>query len=200
MRNPSRLWLTGLGLATLGAGLYLVVQTTLAGGDEKFKTAILKVTDAVKKGDKDGAAKLAQSTAKEMEYLEDIMHFLKQRAKGGLGVGDKTGDVFPDGIEAKLLAMSRDAPSAVKLAKEAKALEEMGYRLAAIGEITLAAAPKSDAGAKKKADWIRWSNDMRTESLALAKALQASPPAPADVKAAAEKINASCNNCHAIFR
>lgn len=199
MTRSSRLWFAGIGLAALGAGLYLAAPSLQAGGDEQFKTAILQVTEHVKKGEKDKAAAVAQSTAKKIEYLEDVMHFLKPRTKGGFGVGEKSDGVFPDGIELKLIAMSRDAPSAVKLAKEAKAIEEMSYRLAGLAEITIAAAPKSDSGAKKKADWIRWATDMRTDSLALAKSVQGTP-APADVKAAAEKLNASCNNCHAVFR
>lgn len=190
MRTPTRLWLAGIALAAFG----LTIQ---AGGDAKYKTAIQKIADAVKAGEKDSAAKMAQSTAKDIEYLEDVMHFLKPRNKGGFGVGDKAGEVFPDGIELKLIAMSRDAPAAVKLAKEADAITEMAYRTAAIAEIALAAAPKSDSGAKKKADWIRWSNDMKVESLNLASVAK---KGPAEVKMASEKLTASCNNCHAVFR
>jgi hypothetical protein len=185
-------------LTAFALGLYLATQTTQAGGDEKYKNAVLKITDAVKKNDSSTATKLAESTAKDIEYLEDVMHFLKPRARGGFGVGDKSGEIFPDGIELKLIAMSRDAPSAAKLSKEAPAIEEMAYRVAAIGQVALASAPKSDAGAKKKADWIRWSNDMIAESHGLAKAAKSS--SPAEVKTAAEKLNASCNNCHAVFR
>lgn len=196
--KKARLWLSGLTLTAFALCLYLTTQSLQAGGDEKFKNAIQKIADAIKKGEKDTATKLAQGTAKDIEYLEDVMHFLKPRARGGFGVGDKAGEVFPDGIELKLIAMSRDAPSAAKLSKEAGALEDMAYRVAAIGEVALAAAPKSDSGAKKKADWIRWSQDMVNESAGLAKAAKSN--SPADVKTAAEKLNASCNNCHAIFR
>ena len=83
------------------------------------------------------------------------MDLFKKRDKGGLGVGSKPGVVTPDGMESKLMTLGHDAPSTTTLKKEADALEEMGYTVAAIGMIT-----KIKPAPKAKGKWSGWCDDL----------------------------------------
>ena len=174
------------------AGLVYAAGAGEGGG---LKGDVRKIAAALKKGDKAGAEMQAKATAKKVEELADLMHLFKLRTKQGLGVGEKAGPKN-DGIEAKLREIGRDAPTGI--AKDAAGLEQMGYDTAAIGLITEVMAPAKDQGKKLRKDWIEWSKDMQESSLALAKAAKAQ--GAQDVKAAAVKVNNSCNACHSVYR
>lgn len=197
MKRQARWWGVALALGAVATMGFLAARSQ-AGGAKKLIGEIAKAGDLLKKGDKAGATKMAQATAKNLEEFYECMELFKPRKKGGIGVGDKAGAIIPDGIELKLITLGRDAPSASALAKEAEALEDMAYHTAVLAEITLARAPKADKGKARVKDWVEWSNDMKEGSMLLAAAAKAK--AAADVKAAAAKINASCNSCHSIFR
>ncbi len=134
-----------------------------------------------------------------MDFLEDALNFVRPRKKGGFGVGDTPGKIFPDGIERKLLILDRDAPTAATLKRELDSYKTMGYRTAAIAVVTHAWGEKDKRtlfrGRKKQKDWDTWTKDMYDASLALAKADSA-----AGVQNAAKSLNASCNACHSVFR
>jgi hypothetical protein len=196
----ARIWLCGLSIAALG-GLLFQAGPSGAGDDKTIKTELTKIAKALEKGNKDEAARLAQALVKKLdpdEGLHDVMHNFKPRSKKGWGVGSKAGVATPDGMELKLLALGRDAPSGPTLKREREALEEMSYVIAAIGEVAYHYPPKKDAGKKTKKEWLNLSREMRDSSLNLAAAVKSQ--GGGEVKTAAAKLNNSCNNCHTIFK
>jgi hypothetical protein len=188
----------GVGLAVLACGWLLVGGRGRAGEDAKEKAAVQKIADAVAKGDQAGAEGQAKALAKSVEDIGDIMNFMKPRKKGGFGVGPKPGAITPDGIEQMLISMGRDGRSQAKLGKEAKAIEEMAYRAAAIMTVALAKTPEQDQGTKTRKLWTDSAKQAREGLLELAKA--ARDVSGAEVKAAASRANTGCNNCHSEFR
>ena len=177
-------------------GLLLVLAQGGSAGDEKALAGkILKIADQYEKGDATGAKKAAEALAKTTE-LEDVMHLFKPRKKKGLGVGRVPGAVTPDGIEQKLIALGRDAPSAATLDKEASGLVEAAYVTAVIADY--AAVKPNEKGAKKISEWKKYTTEMREGALGFAAA--AKSKSSNAVKDAAAKLNASCNSCHSAFR
>lgn len=183
----------GASLSALALGIWLV-PALYAGEENKYKSTVLKIAAEIKKGNKDAAATQAAALAKKIEDLEEIMELFKKRDEGGLGVGSKPKTVLPDGIEIKLVTMGMAAPGPGAVKKEAEALEEMAYHIAAIAEITKAKGPPKGKGK----DWGEWSEAMRVGAQKLAEAAKAkSGP---DLKTAASKLNDSCNACHSKYR
>jgi hypothetical protein len=179
-------------------GCLAIMAGTGSAGDDKEKSAILKIADLIQKGDAAGATKQAKALAKNAE-VEEVMHLLKPRKKMGLGVGPKSGPLTPDGIELMVLKLSGSkAPSQAKLSKEADALESMGYVLAAVGEFAIAKPPEKDEGKKKVSDWVVWAKEMREASAGFAEA--AKSKSPKAVHEAAMKLNTVCTNCHSTFK
>jgi cytochrome c556 len=188
--------------AALALGGVLLMGGRGAAGDDDGKAhreAVDKIADAYEKGKGDEAAKLAEALAKKHEDVHEIMDLFKKRKKGEFGVGDKPGAIIPDGIELKLLALGRDAPTAAQAEKEAAALKRMALRTAAIVEFALAKGPPhADKGGATKKLWEDSAKASRDAALELAKA--ADEKAPASLKAAATKVNNACNNCHSEWR
>jgi hypothetical protein len=191
-----RMSMVGLALAALAA--FYVAQGSRAGEDNKVAGLIDKIAAAHKKGDKAAAEKEGKAVSKEIGELYEAMDLMKPRTKGGYGVGPKKGAIMPDGIEQMLLKIGRDAPTPGFMNKSSDALEEMGHRIAAIAEISIAKAPTKDQGKKLVKDWMEWSKDMRDSALELAAASKAK--SGANVKTAASKLNNACNSCHTVFR
>ena len=197
MSTQARVWLMSVALLVIGAGVYLA-EHGRAGEDKAIVDGVNKIADALEKGDKATATKLAQGLAKKLEDVEGLMSLFKPRTKKGLGVGPKAGVITPDGIEIKLLAMGRDAPSQATLNKEADALVRMAYITAAIGEVAVHAPLDRDQGKKTKKAWIAYSKEMIEAVPQFAAA--AKSKSPNDVKTATTKLVGSCNRCHEIFK
>lgn len=197
MKKQACIMLAGLGLLALGLGLYVAGSARAQEGAEK--AAILKIADAIGKGEADAAKTQAKALAGKIEEIEEVMNLMRPRkikdgkVEGGLGVGDKPGAITPDGIEQKLVIMGRDAPSAAKAQKEAAALQKMSHVVAAIAEVAIAKPDK-----KKPKEWLRYAKEMREAAPKLAEA--AKSKSPAELKKAAELINNACNNCHSVFK
>lgn len=184
---------------TLMALLGLVYVSVPAFGQDgkDIPATVKKIAELIKKKDDDGAKKMATGAAKNIEELGDLMHMFRPRNKGGLGVGEKAlPNPTKDGIEVYLRDLARDVPATI--AKQAEALETTGYWIAAMAELSHAKAPTKDVGKKTKKAWNTYSADMREAGLAFAKA--ATGKGAQEIKTAAAKVNASCNNCHSIFK
>ncbi|MCI0353050.1 MAG: cytochrome c [Acidobacteriales bacterium] len=196
MKSHVRVW--GLAIALAGlAGLVLFQGLVVAGDEKAVQEAVRKIAEAIKNGDKEGAVKQATALSKKVDTLEEVMDVLKPRSKGGLGVG-KPGQVTPDGIWLKVIGLGRDGITVVTLKKEADALEEMSYIIAAVSEVAKIRAPAKDKGKQTKKEWLSLTEDMRSGSLKLAAA--AKSKSAQEIKTAANKLNASCNTCHSTFR
>jgi hypothetical protein len=192
----ARLWLAALALVGL-AWMVMETNSSRAGEDKAVKAAVLKIAKALEKGDSTAAATEAKALAKSLEDLEAIMHLFKPRTKKGLGVGGKAGAITPDGIELCVIALGRDGPRAATFKRDADAYADMGYTIAAIAEVIQYKPPEKDAGKKTKREWMSLSKDMKEGGMRLAESAR---KGVAEVKAAANKLNNSCNSCHTIFK
>lgn len=193
MTRLSRIGLPALAMLAI-AGWLIFSTVGTAEGDKGLQKSIQGVADAIGKGDSKGAEEMAKKIAKKEEEVYGVMLLLKPRARKGFGVG-KEGEVFPDGIELKIRALSRDITSKQKLEKESAALVEMAHRTAAVALISGYLAPS--AAAKKK-DWMEFNKEMTESTGELVIAIKSG--SPAEVKKAATRLNTSCNNCHSKFR
>ncbi len=202
MRSHPRNWVvlcTGLALVV---GSLVLGPRSSAAPEKALGDAIDKIAEAVKKGDMDGAKKLAADCSKKVDH-DVLMKLYKLRSqKGGIGVGAKEGAISPDGIEKKLMKLAEAAPSAKDLAVEADALVELGHRMAAISLVSAVMEPE-DQYAKKKLkkrmkDWATWNDEMvkaSQEFSAAAKAKKAD-----DLHKAAVKADKACGKCHDAIR
>lgn len=200
MRTHARVLALCAFALSLGACLLMASNPGQAADDEMAaaRKIIDKLTASVTK-DPAAARKEAVEIAKTLDTLEHIMYLYKKRDADGYGVGAKPGEIMPDGIEAKIQNMGRGKPmSAAQLEKEGPALIEMVQRTIAIGEITLAAAPKKKVGEKDPKDWKEYTEEMIKSSHELIKAIKAKDGKA--VKAVVSQLNSSCNNCHGKFR
>jgi hypothetical protein len=185
------------GTAVLALGL-LFLTAGHAADDDAAKVEIDKLAALA---GKDPAAlhKKAEEYAKTLDSLEDVMNTMKKRSAGGWGVGPKPpAPRMDDGIEARIQNLGRRSPKADQLKKEETDLVQMANRVTAIGEIALAKTPKKKEGDKDPKDWKEYCEEMIKQSQALAKAFKAADPMA--VKETANKLNASCTNCHGKFR
>ena len=197
----ARVLVGGAVVLVLGMGFLAADNGGAADAQKDVLEAVQRLADAIEKDDMTQAKNLAEEIAKSYE-LEEVMNTMSKRLPAGkkkaFGVGDKPATITPDGIEAKIQNMSKTPKPQAQIAKEADALAQMAYRVAAIDEVSKVKTPEKDEGQKKRKDWQAWSDDMKQAALQLAKAAHAKQP-PA-VKAAAAKLNSSCNNCHGTFR
>ena len=169
-----------------------------AADDKDPAGTIRQIAAALEKKDSATAKKLAAGVADKAD-LEDVMHVFSLRRAKGLGVGPTPGKIMPDGIEAKLIELSGKKPlTAAQLSTEADALVQLGYIAAAVGEVAHAKPPAKDEGKKKRADWLKWSADMRDSALQFA--ATAKEKKPDTVKKAATKLYSSCTTCHDVFK
>jgi len=181
-------------LLALGIWFLAAPSSQSAAEDEEIKEAkeaILKILDS---GDSDVKAQ-AEALAKKCS-LEAIMNAsFKPRKNGGIGVGPaKAGD----GIELKVMSLSKRALPKLDLTSQEKDLTRMAQISKLVGEATQHFADKYKKPGKTPADWKKHTDDMIKGSDDLIKALKTGNPTT--VKTAATDLNASCNNCHSDFR
>jgi hypothetical protein len=197
MTTKVRLWIAGVMLVAV-SGLIYVSGFSYAGEGDALKKSVMDIGDLIKKGDHAAAKTLARDTAKKIEDLSGLMLMFKPRYKGGIGVGKVPvgNDKTKDGIEVKLRDLARDVPPGI--AKEAAALEESGYWIAAMAELAKAKGPETVNAKKTKKAWDAYADDMRDAGLDFAKA--AAAKGAQQIKTAAAKVNATCSACHNIFK
>jgi hypothetical protein len=189
-------WAAGAGL--LVAGFFLTGGSSRADVDKEMHDALADIARALQDGDQAKATKLAKAYAKKVEDLGDLMHAFKPRKSRGLGWGTKKSVVDPDGIEKKLDEIDTNGIKPDQLKKEAAALQEGAWMIAAIAEVTLARGPDKVTKRGNRKDWDDLSRKTRAGAIELSKAAQ-TMSAPA-VRAAATKLNTACNNCHEKFK
>jgi soluble cytochrome b562 len=200
--NARVLTVSGVMLA-LGVCLLSAVGLGIAADDKDEKEkkemteAVLKLADAVEKGDKDAIQKLTEEIGKKYP-LGTVMELFKPRAKGGLGVDSAPLAGKVDGIEARIQDLSKKPLTQADLAKQTADLEKMVKITAAIAQIADYNTPKKKVGEKDPKDWKTWTMDMQTGAADVTKAIKAKNEK--DLKTAAAKLNSSCNNCHGVFR
>jgi hypothetical protein len=165
--------------------------------DGGIRGEILKLADAIEKGG--NATKAEAGAIGKKAELEDVMGLFRLRTKKGFGVGEKPGAITPDGIELFIINLGKRELRKDQLSSESKDLARAAYVTAAIAEIAESKCPvDKKQGDKDPKSWQLWSGDMRKAALDLAKASEAKDTKA--VKTAANKVNSSCNACHAVFR
>lgn len=179
------------------------------------RAAALKLTEAVDRGNVEAARAQASALAglkprapgnpqafgPEKVELLDVMNLLRLRKQGGLGFG-----ITPparaentDGVEAKLIGLSKRPLAPAQMTQQADDLARSAYVLVAICGITDAHAPKKKGNTGKGLkEWAGWTGEMRAAALELAGA--AKKKDSAGVKKAVNKLNSTCSNCHGEFR
>ncbi|MSQ94401.1 MAG: hypothetical protein EXR98_07575 [Gemmataceae bacterium] len=178
-------------------GLAYLSAPVLAGEGKDIPATVRKIAEMIKKKDDDGVKKTATAAAKNIEELPDLMHMFRPRNKGGLGIGEKPmANPTKDGLEVYLRDLARDVPATI--AKQSEALETSGYWIAAMAELGHAKAPTKNMGKKTIKAWTDGMTDMRAAGIAFAKA--ATTKGAQEIKTAAAKVNATCNNCHSVFK
>jgi cytochrome c556 len=194
--------------AVLALGLCLLSSAVSRGDDddEQEKADIKeagKATDQLKKlieaFEKD---KGVADAAKDLNKKTDLKHIMwaayKPRDKGGLGVGDKAGAIKPDGIEAKLISMSKKEMTAAQLTKEGPDLIKMGEVAKSMAEIAELNTPKKNEPKKPIADWTKYNTMQRTAAKDFIDAVKANKPDK--LLDATKNLYSSCTNCHSVFR
>lgn len=145
-----------------------------------------------------GSAPKAPPSGKDLKVdLMDLMEIFRGQAKGGEGI-------HPDlqyqpklaklnGIEALIGALGAKQITEANLAKIAKELPNLSYRIAVVASITHVQAPKQGAG-----QWQALSIKMRDASVALAEA--ANKKNANGVFLAAQALESTCTACHSEFK
>jgi hypothetical protein len=199
MISKIRIWIAGV---TLVAAISLVFLSgpSYAGGEKDLRASVQKIADAIKKGNREEAKKLAAAVAKDKDLVDEIgavMHMFRPRNKGGMGVGNTPlANPAKDGIEAMLRDYGRDVPATV--AKQAEALEATGYWIAALAELADAKGPEAFNAKKTKKAWNDLNDEMYKNGINFAKA--ANGKGAQQIKSAAAKVNETCSRCHSVFK
>ncbi len=199
MTTRLRFWLASIMLAAV-IGLICLSNPSHAGGDKDLKSTVVKIADALKKGDRETARKLAHAAAQNKELIEnipDVMHMFKPRHKGGMGVGTTPLlNKAKDDIQVMVRDLANKVPA--NIASQADALETTGYWIAAISELSTAKGWGTDSGKRTKKVWNEYSEEMNKLGIAFAKA--AAGKEATQIKSAAAKLNENCNRCHTTFK
>jgi cytochrome c556 len=122
----------------------------------------------------------------------------KPREKGGLGVGAKAGVIRPDGVEAKMISMSKKPMPAKQLEKESEDLIKLAEVSKAIAEIAELNTPKKDEPKKPVADWKTFNKRQKDSTKDFIDAVKAKDPDK--LLDATKNLYSSCTNCHSVFR
>ena len=186
------------GAAVLTLGIVFLAGSQAA--DDKGPREDVDKLAALAAKDPAELRKKAEAYAKNLDSLEDVMNLLKKRMKngnGGFGIGPKPTGQPNDGIEARIQNWGKKAPTKEQLTKDKDALIQMADRTQAVGEIALAKPPKAAPGKDPK-EWKEYSEEMVKQSGELRKVIEGGDPKA--IKDVANKLNASCTNCHGKFR
>jgi hypothetical protein len=133
--------------------------------------------------------------------LVDVMSVFKLRRPGGfvigIGVGDKPGVIVPDGIEAKLINLSRRVrPADLDRVADLKRMAQIAAAVASVA--THLPSNRAKATPADTMKWQEYAKEMHEGSLDLIKVLDGKDTAK--VKQAAMKLYGSCVKCHTDYR
>ncbi len=203
--------------AVLIAALTKSVKDGVAAGELQATrdTALQLAGTLSKKGQLDAAKKLAADLPKGKadpapsavnwgSFLQaaDLMDPYRTKDKGGDGMhADLQSNArlkgALNGIEEKILALAKKAPTAAAMDKEAKELELLGYHTAVVGSLTYYYAPPKK-GKQDPQEWRKLAAQMRDNAVSLAAA--AKKKDAEGVFKASDNLSSSCSQCHTAFR
>jgi hypothetical protein len=183
-------------------GLSCALAAVVSGADDKEKDkgkspkeqpkSVLELARLAEEGE--DIVKPAAGMKSQYKQLKDIMESYKSRTRKGIGFGPKSPD---DGIETKIIALGKQAPTAAALKKERAELIRLAHVNIAVSELARHFVPEPKDGKGKK-DWQKHCDDLKKTSQDLVKAVKASDTKA--VQKAAAGIQGTCNRCHVDFR
>jgi hypothetical protein len=197
MRVHAR-WLV-IGLAVLAVGVYLAVRPGRADDEPPDAKDVKAARDIILKatGDETATKKVGETLLDKKLSLKAVMYVFQPRSLGGVGVG-KEGEINPDGIEPKLINLSKKELKPAAATKEGPALEKMAEITQTMAAATEAYKPKNKVEEKDPKDWMQFSKDMESAAADLARAAKSGDTK--GIKSAAILLNKSCTSCHLKFR
>ncbi len=180
----------------ISAGACLLLATLLlpAQGQDELKRArndVVRLAARVAAGKELTAAEIAAHRATHDELILTMLVF-RHRKKGGLGVGPPADN---DGIEAKLIALSKRPLTPAQLKKEGPDLAKMAAVIRAVAQVSSAYAPPNRG---LDTHWRTYTASLDTEAEGLARAVAAGSPAA--LRKAADGVNNACARCHTVYR
>jgi hypothetical protein len=192
-------WLSRLAPA-VGA-LALAVLASPAGADEEEEkrrlsalgARMLEVADKVDRVGRDELEAEAFPLVAQAELL-DLHGLFKPPRRGGLDVGLPPVGAGPDGIEIRLIRLTRKPLTAAELNRDRPALFRMAQATVAVAHAT-ALYPRPRL---KPRDWDQALDEMRTASAGFLEATRGGNPAA--VRTAAVRLNNNCMDCHSVYR
>jgi hypothetical protein len=140
-------------------------------------------------------SKAAEALKEKYKELKNVMSGYKSRARKGIGTGPASPE---DGIETKIIALSKQAPTAATLKKEKADLLRVAHVNVAVSEMARLYKPKKARQGKTRKDWLKYCDDLKQGAEDLIKAVKANDPKAVQRGAAA--LQAACNRCHEDFR
>jgi hypothetical protein len=196
----SRLLAGSAAVLALAVALLLTSRSGLLADDTPSEADVKAAEDIVTKAASNPAAmkKAGGDIVAAKLGLKAAMYSFKLRSAGGLGVGAKPGAITPDGIEAKLINLSKKAPDKKAVAAEGADLEKAAQIAETMSYVAEAFTPKKKVGDKDPKDWTMFTTDMRTSAEDLAKAAKNGDSK--GIQNAAKNLTAACNSCHGQFR
>lgn len=185
MIRKMRLGLLAFFMASL---VVLTADLRATAADKEDLKKAMDILAELVKSDGKGAEAASKKTS-----IDVVMHLFKPANKGGIGVGEKG-----EGIEPKIIALSKKALPADQLKKEADILITLARQTKAIADINEFHGPAKKVANKDPKDWKKYNDEMRKFSVDLVKAIESGKAD--DVKKVSTSLNSSCVNCHTIFR
>jgi hypothetical protein len=135
---------------------------------------------------------------KDLLDLDEVELLMKPRRRGGLGIGPPSPNSNRDGIELKVMALSRKAPAPTELDADAAELARAAAVMGSMADLLDAYAPDKKVGNKDPKDWKVQTDEMRAGAADLEAAAKAKDPKR--VHTAAVRLFKSCSGCHEVFR
>jgi hypothetical protein len=173
---------TTLGLLSRIAIVMLLLAIAVRSEADTDLVGIRKIVVLLRDGKEKEAAAAAKEYRKKNPDLDDVMIAFKKASKGG---------ILEQGVEATVIRVSKQAPDAKAVAA---LTDDLGLVPAAIALIVEDWQEK-----KPPPEWFpRYARKLGRESRKLAEAIRAKDPAA--IKTAAERVNATCVQCHTAVR
>jgi hypothetical protein len=180
----------------LVAALLLAGSVALSQDKDKSEKAPGSLLDLAKLSEEgQDVTRPAAALKGKYKELKGVMANYKSRARKGIGTGPASPE---DGIETKIIALGKQAPTTATLKKEKADLIRVGHVNVAVSEMARHYKPKKAREGKTRKDWLKHCDDLKQGAEDLIKAVKANDPKAVQRGAAA--LQSACNRCHEDFR
>jgi hypothetical protein len=177
--------------------LLFLLAGSVAVCQEKAKEPTSLLDLAKLSEDGQDVVKPAAALSQRLKELKAVMSSYKSRARKGIGTGPPSPD---DGIETKIIALGKQAPSAASLKKDKEKadLVRIAHVNLAVSEMARHYKPKKMREGKTRKDWLEHCDELKSGAERLLKAVKAGDAK--EVQRGAAVMQSACNRCHEDFR